>query len=154
MDSVFWPTAFGAAIGVVAGVLVQYFVQLVIGFQTERKLRAAFVKECKFNLRVVADVEEALRRFRNAVNGDVPQNAQTFVPCNLGLHVHVTNLVNTGKIYDFFSEEDLKRVQAVNTYLSAPNGQWFGTELEARKQHLMMNPEAKGNLTKLIASFS
>jgi hypothetical protein len=137
MDTVFWPTALGAALGVVAGVLVQYLFQWAISLDGNRRIRQAIAKECSYNLLVVDDIEAALRRFRNSINGDAPQNAQTFIPFGQGLHLQVNNLANSGRLYEFFDDANLKRIQNVVQNLSAVNGDWFYKQLEHRKQGLM-----------------
>lgn len=137
MNSVFWPTAFGAALGVVAGVLVQYLFNWLANLNGNRRIRREIAKECNYNLLVLDDIETALRRYRNAINGDAPQNALTYLPLNQGLHIQINNLASSGRLYEFFNDANLKRIQNITQNLSASNSDWFYKELERRKQGLI-----------------
>ena len=67
----FWATTFGAAIGVVAGTLIQYLLDLLLAKRSRVRQRHALVKEMSYNRSLVAELTEELGRFRNAVNARV-----------------------------------------------------------------------------------
>src|SRR5690606_8917394 len=94
-------------------------------------------KECTYNLTVLDDIELAFRRFRDAINGDAPESAMTYIPLNRGLHIQVNILASSGRLYEFFDGDNLKRIQNVTESLSAANSDWFFRQLEQRKQALI-----------------
>lgn len=151
MDT-FWPTAFGAALGVVAGVLVQYLFHWIAHLNADRRIRREITKECGYNLLVLDDVDIALKRLRNSINGDAPQNALTFLPLNQGLHLQVNNLASSGRLYEFFDDANLKRIQNITQNLSPANSDWFFKQFEERKQGLITggNPQLKAETVAFI----
>jgi dipeptide/tripeptide permease len=137
MESVFWPTAFGAAIGVIAGVFVQFLCQWLLSKFADRNVKKTLKKEFQYNVLTLDAVALSLRQFRDAVNANGAGNAQTYVPCNAGLHMQSGNLASTGRLYDFFSAAQLKQLWDIQQLLSAATSQWYHSELEKRKQMLM-----------------
>lgn len=140
MESVFWPTALGAGLGVVAGVLIQFICHLILVRFQERRIRASLVKEFDFNLEVLTEVKDALSKHRNAVNGGTYLRIHPYIPTDKALSVQINNLVQSGRLYDFMDGSNLKRFQNVSSFLAAWNGRWFADEFAKLQADATENP--------------
>lgn len=74
----------------------------------------------------------------------------TFLPYGQGLHIQVNNLATTGRLYEFFDEENLKRIQNVVQHLSGHNGDWWYKELDKRKNALIAGEQVKPETVSFI----
>lgn len=140
MDA-FWATLFGSAIGVIAGVSVQYIFQKVFDYFRDERIRNGIAKEANFNLLVLADVRNCFARARNAFNANAIANFIPHIPLNRALHLQTNNLASNGRLYEFFDNDQLSRLQKVTEIMSAGSAQWYINELNRRKEELLADPE-------------
>lgn len=66
-SGLFWATVFGAALGVMAGTLIQYLVTLLLNQQTKKRQKNALMKEFVYNRSLVDELMGEIQKFRNAV---------------------------------------------------------------------------------------
>jgi hypothetical protein len=114
----FWATFLGAAFGVVAGTLVQFGTQYLFNHFTGKEQRSALKKEMQANLALVSDLKAEATRFRNAINGDSLNKYFGFFNFERGLFIQSTALMNSGKLYKWFSIDDLRKLQVISTKLT------------------------------------
>jgi len=130
----FLATMTGAAVGVLAGVFIQYLLTLLWNSRVIRAQKNALRKELEYDRAVVGELRGELDRLRNAVNGRVL--AQYFGHLGMGraFFAQTVALANIGKLYEFFSVDDLKQLQRVLFLLSPNNEAWVNAEIQKRKQ--------------------
>jgi hypothetical protein len=94
----FWATLTGAAVGVVAGAIIQYIAQIFIDRSKQSRQRQALKKEMQYNLAVVSDLSDECRRLRDAVNGDVLKTYFGYFNYERGIFSQSNALLNDGLV--------------------------------------------------------
>ena len=130
----FWATLAGAAVGIVAGTLIQFLVQLVIDKRRAMEQRKAFRKEMAYNLAVLQDISEETTRLRNAINGDALAQYAGHFPYEQGLFTQTSALLNSGNLYSWLPIEDFKKLQRIVSTLSANRAVWVNNQVTQRKE--------------------
>jgi hypothetical protein len=130
----FWATLTGAAVGVVAGTLIQFFVQAIIDRRKEAQQRKALRKEMSYNLAVLQGISEETTSLRNAVNGDALSLYNGYFAYDQGLFVQTSALLTSGNLYKWLPIDDFKKLQKIVSTLSANRAVWVNTEVTKRKQ--------------------
>jgi hypothetical protein len=64
-SGLFWATVFGAALGVVAGTVIQYLLSLALDRRSKERQRKALVKEMVYNRSLVDELAREAQQFRN-----------------------------------------------------------------------------------------
>lgn len=128
----FWATVLGAAIGVVAGAIIQYGVDFLVRRRTEHDQRAALKKEMQYNLMVVGDLITESRNLRNAFNGDLLRDYFGILGFDRGNFTQSNALLNSGKLYKWFAVEDLKKLQRIAFLMNPGNANWVANNIKLR----------------------
>jgi hypothetical protein len=129
----FWATFLGAAFGVVAGTLVQFFTQSLFNRSTEKEQRSGLKKEMQANLALVSDLKAQAAVFRNAINGDSLNKYFGYFTFERGLFSQTTALLNSGKLYKWFSIEDLRKLQLISTKLNVAASSFINQNIVQRR---------------------
>jgi hypothetical protein len=130
----FWATMTGAAVGVVAGVLIQYLFTLLLNSRLARAQKNALRKELEYDRAVVAELKTELDRLRNAVNGNVLAQYYGHLGMGRAFFAQTVAMATAGKLYEFFSVDDLKQLQGVMSLLNGNTEVWVNAEIKRRKQ--------------------
>ena len=130
----FWATLLGAAVGVVAGTLVQYGVQALTNYSTERNQRSALKKEVQLNLALVAEIKAEATRLRNAINGDALPKYFGYLNFERGLFSQSNVLLSNGKLYNWFSIDELRKLQVVSFKLNASTANFVNQNITQRRE--------------------
>jgi hypothetical protein len=83
---------------------------------------------------VVGELKTELDRLRNAVNGRVLDQYFGHFGMARGFFAQTVAMANTGKLYEFFSVDDLKQLQRVLFLLNPNNEAWVNAEIQRQKQ--------------------
>lgn len=115
----------GAAVGVVAGSLVQFgAARLWLKFSKNTQ-KQNLKKELQYNLSLVGELCDEVTRLRNTVNGNVLSSYVGYFKCSDALFLQVNALATTAALYEIFSEEHIKKLQRIISLLSAHNETWL-----------------------------
>jgi hypothetical protein len=75
-----------------------------------------------------------LDRLRNAINGRVLDQYFGHLGMGRAFFAQTLAMANSGKLYEFFSVDDLKQLQRVVSLLNSNNEGWVNAEIQKRKQ--------------------
>jgi hypothetical protein len=134
MNMEFWGALAGAAVGVVAGTIVQFLVQKILNFRADLMAKAALRKEMECNLQLVAELEAEAQHFRNAVNGDVLATYFGYFNFERGLFIQASALLNSGLLYKLYKIDDLKKLQIVSTRLQVNTANFINQNITRRRE--------------------
>jgi uncharacterized membrane-anchored protein YhcB (DUF1043 family) len=67
-SGLFLATVIGAAVGVVAGTLIQYFLTMALEYKSKARQKTTLMKELTYNRALIDELAEELQRLRNALN--------------------------------------------------------------------------------------
>jgi hypothetical protein len=130
----FWATLVGAAVGVVAGALIQYIAQHFVDRNAQVRQRHALKMEMQYNLQVVSDLSDECARFRNAVNGDTLKIYFGYLGYEKALWSQTNALLNSGLLYHWFPVGVLKKLQKISTVLNVNNANWVNNSITQRRE--------------------
>jgi hypothetical protein len=132
--SEFLATLVGAAVGVVAGALIQYVAQLFLERRVQKYQRQALKKELQYNLQVVGDLERECTRLRNAVNSGTLGSYFGYLSFERAIWSQTNVLMFNGLLYRWFAIEALTKFQKVVAILSAPTSGWINSNIAQRRE--------------------
>ena len=139
----FWATMTGAAVGVLAGVFIQYLLTLLLNSRVTKAQKNALRKELEYDRAVVAELKrDELDRLRNAVNGRVLNNYFGHFGLGRAFFAQTVALANSGKLYEFFQVNDLEFLQEVVSTLSANTESWVSAEIQSASKRLSPTRQA------------
>ncbi len=139
-SGMFWATAIGAAIGVIAGTLIQYLLTLLLDKRSLARQRRGVVKEMTYNRSLVAELTEELERFRNAVNGRVFNTYYGYFNLAKAIFAQANASAGNGFLYDMLSADDIRSLQRVVLFLSVNSENWTNGEITRRRNILLNTP--------------
>ena len=137
----FWATVFGAAIGVAAGTVIQYFLTKLLERQSKARQKIILVKELTYNRSLVDELVAQVTRLRNAINGGVFDRYSGFFPYNNAILTQINAATNSGALYEFLSTEEVRRVQRIGSVLSISNASWVNAEVTKFKDTFINGPQ-------------
>jgi hypothetical protein len=129
----FWATLTGAAVGVVAGTLIQFLVQAIVDYRKRSEQRAAFRKEMSYNIAVLDELTSETTRLRNAINGDALGQYAGHFSYEQGIFVQTVALLNSGQLYRWLPIADFQKLQKIVGLLSANRSVVVNNEVVKRK---------------------
>jgi hypothetical protein len=121
----FLATFLGAAFGVVAGALIQYLFTFLIERRNRRRLLSDLQIETRYNLVVVDQMLEEVRRFRAAANPSAFESYQWFYRTKDMLSIALRNVVQSGQFYKMFSQDEILGIQKAVQFFDATLEQNF-----------------------------
>src|SRR5271165_5186646 len=116
----FWATALGAALGVVAGTVIQYLLTLALERRSRGRQRNGLVKEMIYNRSLVNELADEVERFRNAVNGGVFNTYYGYFNIGKGIFAQANASAGNEFLYELLSADDIRHLQRV-VVLMSPN---------------------------------
>lgn len=132
-SGLFWATVFGAALGVIAGTVIQYVLTFALDRRSRAHQKKALVKELTYNRSLVDELVQEAKKLRNAVNGDVLSSYSGYFSFGKGLFAQAHAATISGMLYDFLSIEDIKNAQKIVYLLSNTNENWVNNEISKRR---------------------
>lgn len=132
-SGLFWATVFGAAIGVVAGTFIQFFLTKILERQSTIRQKTILMKELTYNRALVNELFAEEKRLRNAVNGGVLDTYNGFFPFGNAIFAQAQAAALNGAIYELLSKDQVRLAQKVVFLLSAQNSNWVAAEIAKRK---------------------
>jgi hypothetical protein len=148
-SGLFWATVFGAALGVMAGTLIQYLVTLLLNQQTKKRQKNALMKEFVYNRSLVDELMGEVQKFRNAVNGDVLNTHFGYFGYSRAIFARANACTINGMLYELFSADDIRHAQRIVSLLSAGNENWVNGEIK-RRRDVLINTPAKFNKAEAV----
>jgi hypothetical protein len=139
-SGLFWATVFGAALGVMAGTLIQYLVTLLLNQRTRRRQKNALMKEFVYNRSLVDELLAELQNFRNAVNGDALNTYFGYFGFSRAIFAQANACTINGMLYELFSADEIRHAQRIVSLLSAANENWVNGEIKRRRDTLINTP--------------
>lgn len=140
-SGLFWATVFGAALGVVAGTVIQYLLSLALERRSKDRQRKALVKEMIYNKSLVDGLPKEAQKFRNAVNGGVLNKYFGYFSFGNGIFAQANACASNGMLYELLSVVDIKHAQRIVSALSANNANWVNGEITRRRNTLINTPD-------------
>ncbi len=141
-SGLFWATVFGAALGVVAGTIIQYFITLALEQKSKARQKSALMKEMIYNKSLVCELSKEAQKFRNAVNGGVLNTYFGYFPYSKAIFAQANASANNGMLYEFLSIDHIKNAQHVVSVLSINNENWVNSEITRRRDIITNTPES------------
>jgi cytochrome b subunit of formate dehydrogenase len=129
----FWATVFGAALGVVAGTIIQYFITLSLEHKSKARQKNALMKEMIYNKSLACELSKEVQKLRNAVNGGVLNKYFGYFPYNKAIFAQAIASANNGMLYELLSIEHIKNAQHVVSVLSGNTETWVNSEITRRR---------------------
>src|SRR5437762_6651595 len=139
-SGLFWATVFGAALGVMAGTVIQYLVTLLLNQRTRKRQKNALAKEFVYNRSLIDELRGEAQRFRNAVNGDVLNTYFGYFGFGRAIFAQANACTINGTLYELFSAEEIRHAQRIVSMLSAANENWVNGEIKRRRDTLITTP--------------
>jgi hypothetical protein len=103
-SGILWATAIGAAIGVIAGTFIQYFLSLALERRSQKRQKNSLLKELVYNRSLTDELTEELQKMRNAANGRVFSTYFGYFQFAKGLFIQAQASAASGALYDLFSK--------------------------------------------------
>jgi hypothetical protein len=141
-SGLFWATVFGAALGVVAGTIIQFFITLALEKKSKARQKDALMKEMIYNKSLVCELSKEIQKFRNAVNGGVLNKYFGYFPYSKAIFAQANASANNGMLYEFLSIDHIKNAQQVVSVLSVNTENWVNNEITRRRDILIKTPES------------
>lgn len=141
-SGLFLATVVGAALGVVAGTIIQYFVTRLLEKKTMARQKRALVKELIYDRSLVSELAQEAQNFRNAVNGGVFNTYFGYFAFSRAIFAQANACANNGMLYEMLSTDDIRHAQRIVSLLSAPNENWVNGEITRRRNILINTPES------------
>jgi hypothetical protein len=146
----FWATVFGAALGVVAGTLIQYLFTLLLQKQSRTRQKNALMKELFYNRSLFDELADEGKKLRNAVNANVLHTYFGYFSFSRGIFAQANTCANNGVLYDMFTVEDIRHAQHIVSLLSTGNENWVNGEIN-RWRTLFTTTHSDFNRTEMVA---
>jgi hypothetical protein len=140
-SGLFWATVFGAAVGVVAGTLIQYFLTMALEYKSKARQKTTLMKELTYNRALIDELAAEAQRLRNAVNGGVLDKYAGYFAFNNAIFAQANAAAINGVIYEILSTDEIKRAQRIVSLLSINNANWVSGEITRRKNTLINTPQ-------------
>ena len=131
---------FGAALGVVAGTVIQYILTLLLNQQTRKRQENALAKEFIYNRSLVDELLTEAQKFRNAVNGDVLNTYFGYFGFGRAIFAQANACTMNGVLYELFSADEIRHAQRLVSTLSVANENWVNGEIKRRRDTLIATP--------------
>jgi hypothetical protein len=117
--SEFWATLIGAAIGVVAGALLQYLAAILIGRYQRRQHWSDLQTEAAYNLNIANEMLNEARRFRTAAQPATFAQYQWYFRAHGMLSIALTRIINSGELYRMFTRDEIFDLQSIVQFFTA-----------------------------------
>lgn len=140
-SGLFWATVFGAALGVVAGTVIQYFLTLALDSKSKRKQKSALAKELTYNRSLVDELLSEVQKLRNSLNGGVFEKYFGYFSYEKGIFAQANACAGSGLLYDLLSKEEIRHAQRIVSALNINNANWVNGEITRRRDILLNTPE-------------
>lgn len=140
-SGLFWATVFGAALGVIAGTVVQYLLTFALDRRSKRRQKTALMKELIYNQNLVNELLSEVQKLRNAVNGDVLSTYHGYLAYSKALFAQANACATNGLLYELLSVEDIRDAQRVVSTLSLSNENWVNAEVARRRNDAAQRPQ-------------
>ncbi len=129
----FLATMLGAALGVVAGTVIQYFVQLLITrYNRKRNLRDLKI-EAQYNLKIAEQMLAEVGRFRAAAQPAIFANYNWYFRAKDMLSVALQRIITSGELYRMFSQQEIVLLQDLLQYFSIQSEQFIADRINVLK---------------------
>lgn len=138
----FAATLIGTAIGVIAGIFIQYFLTLALEKRSKKLQLNALTKEFIYNKAFVEELVEEAKNFRNAVNGGVFDKYFGYFQLGKALFIQANASATSGVLYEIFEADDIRNIQKVVSKLSIGTENWLNGEITRRRQAAVSSPTA------------
>ena len=140
-SGLFWATVFGAALGVVAGTVIQYFLSLALERRSKDRQRKALIKEMIYNKSLVDELSKEAQKLRNAVNGGVLNKYFGYLSFEKAIFAQANARAADGILYELLSADDIRHVQRIVSTLSVNNANWVNGEITRRRNAMINAPD-------------
>ncbi|MBY6262246.1 hypothetical protein EI613_10005 [Azospirillum sp. 412522] len=140
--SAFSATLIGTAVGVVAGTLVQYFVEIVLSWSKRRGVLSDIKNEAAFNKAVLEQLLAELGRYRALAQPNMLGNYLGYFKAGSGLWLSMNTIISSGHLYKTFKQNEILMIQKLNNILSPGNEKWINEKVEQIK--------ASGNIAEAL----
>jgi hypothetical protein len=129
----FLATLMGAAVGVVAGTVIQYLVQIWVN-RHSRKLNIKDLKiEAEYNLAIAEQTLTEVGKFRAAAQPATFANYKWFFRSKDMLSVALTRTINSGEFYRIFNRQEIVAIQELVQWFNAQFEQFIFDHIEKLK---------------------
>jgi hypothetical protein len=139
-SGLFFATVFGAALGVVAGTIIQYFLTLALQRKSTARQKRALVKELTYNRSLIDELAQEAQRLRNAVNGGVLDQYLGYFAFNNAIFAQANASATNGVLFELLSVDEIRHAQRIVSLLSINNANWVNGEITKRKNVLINTP--------------
>jgi hypothetical protein len=139
-SGLFLATVIGAAVGVVAGTLIQYFLTMALEYKSKARQKTTLMKELTYNRALIDELAEELQRLRNALNAGVLDRYAGYFAFNHAIFAQANAAAINGVIYELLSTDEVRRAQRIVSLLSVNNANWVNGEITKRKNILINTP--------------
>jgi hypothetical protein len=123
----------GAAIGVVAGALIQYLAAFLINRYERRRRWSDLQIEAEYNLNIAEEMLNEVRRFRAAAQPATFANYQWYFRAKDMLSIALTRMVNSGELYRMFNRQEILDLQSIVQFFTPALEQNFANQIEQLK---------------------
>jgi len=141
-SGLFWATVFGAALGIVAGTIIQYFITLALEKKSKARQKSSLMKEMIYNKSLACELYKEVQKLRNAVNGGVLNTYFGYFPYNKAIFAQAIASANNGMLYELLSIEHIKNAQHMVSVLSVNTENWVNNEITRRRDIVINTPES------------
>lgn len=116
--SVFVATLLGAAVGVIAGALIQYLSQILIDRYNRKKVLADVRTEAEYNLAIARQMLGEVAKFRAAAQPATFQAYQWYFRSQDMLAIALNRVTNSGELYRLFDHNEILEIQSMRQFFS------------------------------------
>ena len=131
--SVFLATMIGAALGVVAGAVIQFLVQQWLDRAEFKRQLDDIRAEAVYNISAVNELIAEAGRLRALAHPGGIQNYLGIFPFANVLWIAMNRIVNSGRLYRTFSHAEIEKIQKTMVFLSGATGSWVTTRVNQVK---------------------